>query len=91
MRSFGCRRCGSASKLRRVRTTRRNCSVVSKLKRRDGAVDHVILLLADTRHNRRFVRALGAGFRSDFPLPAETAVARLEVGRDPGESSIVLL
>ena len=62
-----------------------------ELKRRDGAVDHVILLLADTRHNRRFVRALGAGFRSDFPLPAETAVARLEVGRDPGESSIVLL
>ncbi len=62
-----------------------------KLKRRDGAVDHVILLLADTRHNRRFVRALDAGFRSDFPLAPEIALARLEAGLDPGGSSIVLL
>lgn len=31
------------------------------LKRRDGGVDHVILLLADTRHNRTFLRSAGAG------------------------------
>ena len=30
------------------------------LKRRDGGVDHVILLLADTRSNRLFVRWVGS-------------------------------
>jgi transcriptional regulator with XRE-family HTH domain len=61
------------------------------LKRRDGNVDHVILLLADTRHNRSFLRAAGEGFLRDFPVPGRTALARLERGEDPGGSSIILL
>ncbi len=61
------------------------------LKRRDGGVDHVILLLADTRHNREFVRAAGAGFGADFPVPGAMALQQLAAGEDPGGSSIVLL
>jgi len=61
------------------------------LKRRDGRVDHVILLLADTRHNRMFVRAAGLGFRAEFPLDGRTALARLACGEDPGASAIILL
>jgi hypothetical protein len=61
------------------------------LKRRDGNVDRLILLMADTRHNRSFLRAAGAGFRSDFPVPGLEALARLEADRDPGGDSIILL
>jgi transcriptional regulator with XRE-family HTH domain len=61
------------------------------LKRRDGGVDHVILLLADTRHNRRFLRSAGAGFLADFPLPASTVLARLSAGQDPEGSAVILL
>lgn len=61
------------------------------LKLRDGGVDHVILLLADTRHNRSFLRAAGDGFLSDFPVPGATALARLRRGQDPAGSAIVLL
>lgn len=61
------------------------------LKRRDGHVDHVILLMADTRHNRSFLRAAGEGLHRDFPLPGQTACDRLSRGLDPGGSAIILL
>lgn len=61
------------------------------LKRRDGGVDHVILLLAGTRHNRSFLRAAGAGFLSDFPVSGSTALERLQNGEDVGGSAIILL
>jgi transcriptional regulator with XRE-family HTH domain len=61
------------------------------LKRRDGAVDHVILLLADTRHNRGFARTAGVGFQADFPIPANVALKCLARGDDPGGSAIILL
>lgn len=60
-------------------------------KRRDGAVDHLILLLADTRHNRTFLRSIGEGFRGDFPIRGRDALAALARSRDPGGSAIVLL
>lgn len=60
-------------------------------KRRDGAVDHVVLLLADTRHNRAFLKAVGTGFLADFPLPGSVALERLGRSQDPGGSAIVLL
>jgi transcriptional regulator with XRE-family HTH domain len=60
-------------------------------KRRDGAVEHVILLLADTRHNRAFLRSVGAGFQADFPLPGREAMRSLARSSDPGGSAIVLL
>jgi hypothetical protein len=61
------------------------------LKRRDGGVDHVILLLADTRHNRSFLRAAGQGLLGDFPVPGPVALERLAAGQDPQGSSIILL
>jgi transcriptional regulator with XRE-family HTH domain len=61
------------------------------LKRRDGNVDHMILLLADTRHNRAFLRSAGEGFRADFPVPGAIALARLERGEEPQGSAIILL
>lgn len=61
------------------------------LKRRDGGVDHLILLLSDTRNNRAFVRGLSQGFLADFPIPASVALGRLGASLDPGGSAIVLL
>jgi hypothetical protein len=52
-------------------------------------VDHVILLLGDTRHNRGFVRAAGAGFTADFPIPGRFALECLSRGEDPRGSAIV--
>jgi transcriptional regulator with XRE-family HTH domain len=60
-------------------------------KRRDGRVDHVILLMANTRHNRSFLRSAGEGFLRDFPIPSRIALAKLERGQDPGGSAIILL
>ena len=61
------------------------------LKRRDGRVEHVILLLGDTRHNRAFVRDAPPGLLVDFPVSGRAALRRLERGEDPGGSAIVLL
>jgi transcriptional regulator with XRE-family HTH domain len=60
-------------------------------KRRDGGVDHLWLVLADTRHNRAFLRSVGQAFLDDFPIPGGTAMARLAAGEDPGGSAIVRL
>jgi transcriptional regulator with XRE-family HTH domain len=60
-------------------------------KRRDGGVDHVILVLADTRHNRAFLRAAGEGFAADFPIGGKRALRWLAAGQDPRGSAIVLL
>jgi len=60
-------------------------------KQRDGGVDHVVLLLADTRHNRTFLRTVGEGFRSMFPVDGRTALRRLSEPSDPGGNAIILL
>jgi transcriptional regulator with XRE-family HTH domain len=60
------------------------------LKQRDGGVDHVILLVADTRRNRRALAAAPhafAGFRRD----ARTVLRALGAGRDPGCSAVLIL
>ena len=62
-----------------------------ELKQRDGAVERVVLLLADTRHNRSFLRAVGRDFLDAFPIPGAVALERLARGRDTGGNSIVLL
>jgi transcriptional regulator with XRE-family HTH domain len=60
------------------------------LKQRDGAVDHVILLVADTPRNRRALAAAPAAFY-DFPLDSRQILSALAGCRDPGGSGIVLL
>jgi hypothetical protein len=61
------------------------------LKKRDGMVDHVVLLLADTRHDRSFLRAAGIGFMAEFPVPGPVALERLRAGMDPGGSAVILV
>lgn len=61
------------------------------LKQRDGQMEHVILLVADTRHNRTMLRSLGTSLDSQFPLPGRRALELLAAGVDTGGSSIVLL
>ncbi len=61
------------------------------LKRRDDpGVSGVVLLLADTRHNRALLREHGEALRGDFPVPAAALLEALSDGRDPGGSGIVL-
>lgn len=60
------------------------------LKRRDGGVDHVILLVAATRRNRRALAAAPGAFAA-LPLGTRAVLAALREGRDPGDSGIVLL
>jgi transcriptional regulator with XRE-family HTH domain len=60
------------------------------LKRRDGGVDHVVILIADTPRNRRALEAAPAGF-SDFPLRTREIMTALAAGREPGDSGIVVI
>lgn len=59
------------------------------LKRRDGGVDRLILVLADTRWCRQLVRLNELG--SSFPIPGRDALKALAEGRDPGGDAIVLI
>ena len=62
------------------------------LKRRDDPrVGSVILVMADTRHNRQLMQAEGAALREDFPIPSGIALQALVEGRDPGGSGVILL
>ena len=60
-------------------------------KHRDGGVDHVILVLANTRSNREFMRDHATAIRASFPLDERVAVAALAAGKDPGGSAVILL
>jgi hypothetical protein len=58
---------------------------------RDGKVPAVILLIADTRHGRAFVRAVGPALHEAFPVPAREALQALEDGKRPAGSAVLLL
>jgi transcriptional regulator with XRE-family HTH domain len=60
------------------------------LKGRDGGVDHVVILLADTPRNRRALEAAAAGF-SDFPLRTREIMTALANGHEPRGSGIVVM
>lgn len=60
-------------------------------KRRDGGVDRVILLLADTRSNRAFVRDWRKELAVNFPVPGRVALKALREGRDPGGDAVILI
>lgn len=61
------------------------------LKERDGAVDRVVLVLADTRHNRAFLRGPGESLRHRFPGGSRQILEAMAAGRDPGGNGIVLI
>ncbi len=60
------------------------------LKVRDGGVDGVILVIADTPPNRRALAAAPGSFAT-FDRNARRILSDLAAGRDPGGSSLVLL
>lgn len=62
------------------------------LKRRDDpSIASVILLLANTRHNRGLVREHGPALMADFPVPAAETLAALGQGRSPRGCGVILL
>lgn len=61
------------------------------LKERDGGMDRVILLVADTRYNRDVVRAHAGALSGRFPTPGPRALELLRAGADPGGNALILL
>lgn len=60
-------------------------------KRRDSRVDHVILLLADTHHNRAVLRDHRTSLRAEFPLTTREVLYALRAGSEPHGSGIAVL
>src|SRR5215207_1996834 len=63
----------------------------TNLKQRDGELDHVILLVADTRANRLALRLGAADLGTAFPVAQRDCLRALREGRDPGGSAIIVL
>ena len=61
------------------------------LKARDGGVEVVLLLVADTARNRRILRANRETLRARFPLDTRAALAELRAGRLPSAGAIIIL
>jgi transcriptional regulator with XRE-family HTH domain len=61
------------------------------VKLRDGRRDRLILLVADTRHNRQVLRLASDSLAAAFPVRGRDAMAALQQGRCPSGSSIILL
>jgi hypothetical protein len=61
------------------------------LKQRDGGMDHVVLLVSDTRHNRQVLAASRESLRVDLPDDTRAILRQLSSAQDPGRSGIVVL
>lgn len=61
------------------------------LKARDGNEPHPILLVADTRNNRRAMSTLRAALGDAYPLDPRRVLAALRAGRDPGAGGVVII
>lgn len=61
------------------------------LKQRDGQQNAVVLLVAETRHNRRVLRLAASDLAEAFPIPGRVALAALERGERPTGSAIIVL
>jgi hypothetical protein len=61
------------------------------LKSRDGGATIVVLLVADTRHNRSVLRLARADLAAVFPLRDRDVLEALEAGVRPAASGIVVL
>lgn len=60
-------------------------------KMRDGGVDSVLLIVADTPGNRRAVDAAGPQVAADFPVSARMALASLAAGERPPGSALIFV
>jgi hypothetical protein len=59
-------------------------------KQRDLGLDRLILLVADTRHNRAVLEAHPELFER-YPISTRACLLALRDGRDPGGDAIVVL
>ena len=75
------------ARIRDVQAVDRRCA----LKRRDGGVDIVILVVADTRANRRMLSLHREALGANFPLDTRQILDALRAGRAPTASGIVVL
>lgn len=62
----------------------------ARLKQRDLGADRLVLLIADTRSNRRAI-ALYPELQERFPIPARRCLAALARAEDPGGDAILIL
>lgn len=75
------------ARIRDAQAVDRRCA----LKRRDGGVDIVILVVADTRSNRQMLALHREALRSSFPVDTRRILEALGAGRAPPASGIVVL
>jgi hypothetical protein len=61
------------------------------LKVRDDPEGHLVLLVADTRTNRRALLGLRAGLRTMLPGSAREVLTALGAGREPPASAILMM
>lgn len=59
--------------------------------RDDPSVQHVVLVIAESRANRRVLAIARDALRGNFPLDTRAALANLGAGRCPGANAIVVL
>ena len=62
-----------------------------ELKKRDGGIDRIILVVADRRANRTAIRAIRELIRAAYPLDSREIVACLNAGRLPPAGGVVFL
>ncbi len=62
-----------------------------QLKARDGRVDHLLFVLADTRANRVAEREARNILRSALPLDGRAIIPALRLGRDPRGSGLIFV
>jgi len=75
------------TRLRDVQATQRRL----ELKRRDGTVDRLLLVVADTRTNHGAMEAAADLLSAAYPVSARAALAALAAGRDPGGDALIVL
>jgi|tagenome__1003787_1003787.scaffolds.fasta_scaffold20502851_1 transcriptional regulator with XRE-family HTH domain len=64
----------------------------AQLKRADDPrITHMILLVADTKNNRRVLALIREALRDELPLDTRHVLRALRAGRSPGASGIVIL
>jgi transcriptional regulator with XRE-family HTH domain len=75
------------TRLHDIQAIQRRCEA----KLRDSGVDRVVLLVADTRHNRSVLAAHRDALRSTFPADTAATLGALRRGKLPARNGIVIL
>ena len=57
----------------------------------DGRVDHLLLLVSNTRHNRAALAEAGEALTATFPLTTRAVLTSLARGEAPPASGVVIL